>query len=150
MKVKVYSATDVLNYIIPKVVALCDDFTTDLFGKRNKIITMDSPTTTYQLGDGSVILREEHDTIFHPYITISLNLITNKEYYLHIEYDEKIKKLVKSVTDDSGNPVYDFQVSPFNNPYLMQFLDFYNKIELIIYDANLNIQMCERGEESEA
>jgi len=150
MKVIVHSAKDAMNYIIPKVVALCDDFITYLAGKRNRIIIMDSPTTTYKRGDGMVLLREEHDTTFHPYITISLNLITDKEYYLHIEYDDEIKKIVRSVTDESGNPVDDFRVSPFNNPYLIQILGFYSKLDLIIYDANLNMQMCERGEESEA
>ena len=149
MEIKVHSAKDAMNYIIPKVVALCDDFTTDLFGKRNKIITIDSPITTYQLGDGSVILREEHDTTFHPYITISLELITDKEYYLHIEYDEKIKKFVISINDEMGNPVNDLQVSLFNNPYLMQFLEFQNKLGVVLHNADINMQMCEHGEESE-
>lgn len=148
MKVYVHSAKDAMNYIIPKVVALCDDFTNELTEKRYKIVSIDSPTTTYQRPDGMVMLREEHDTIFHPYITISLNLITDKEYHLHIEYDEIIKKLVRSVTDESGNPVDDLQVSLLN-PYLKRFLDFYDKLELVIYDANLNMQMCERGKESE-
>lgn len=149
MEIRVHSAKDAMNYIIPKVVALCDDFTTGIIGKQYKTITMDSPTTTYQRTGGDVILREEHDTIFHPYITISLELITDKEYYLHIEYDEKIKEFVISINDEMGNPVNDFQVSLINNPYLKRFLDFYDKLELIIYDANLNMQMCERDEESE-
>lgn len=148
MEIRVHSAKDAMNYIIPKVVALCDDFTTGIIGKQYKTITMDSPTTTYQRTGGDVILREEHDTIFHPYITISLELITDKEYYLHIEYDDTINEFVISVTDESGNPVDDFQVSPFN-PYLTQFLAFYNKLELILYDANLNMQMCERKESEE-
>lgn len=149
MEVRVHSAKDAMNYIIPKVAALCDDFTTDMIGKQYKIITMDSPTTMYQRNDGSVMLREEHDTIFHPYITISLELITDKEYYLHIEYDEKIKENVISFTDELGNPVNDFQVSPFN-PYLTQFLAFYNKLERIIYDTNLYMQMCERDDVNES
>lgn len=140
MEVNVHSAKDAINYIIPKVVTLCDDFTNELTEKRHKIIVIDSPTTTYQRGDGTVMLREEHDTIFHPYITISLELITDKEYYLRIEYDEKIKKLVISTSDEMGNPVNDFQVSPFNNPYLDYFLDFYFKLEMIVYNANRDMQ----------
>ena len=148
MKVRVHSAKDAMNYIIPKVVALCDDFTNELTEKRYKIINMDSPTTTYQRNDGTVILREEHDTIFHPYISISLELITDKDYYLHIEYDEEIKEIIGSIVDTSGNPVDDFQVSPFN-PDLKYFLDFYNKLKLVIYDANFSMQMCERKESEE-
>lgn len=149
MEIKVHSAKDAMNYIIPKVVALCDDFTTDIIGKQYKIVSMDSPTTTYRRTGGNVMLREEHDTIFHPYITISLELITDKEYYLHIEYDDTINELVISVTDESGNPVDDFQVSPFN-PYLKQFLAFYNKLERILYDANFNMQMYKRDDAKES
>ena len=148
MEIRVHSAKDAMNYIIPKVVALCDDFTNELTEKRYKIINMDSPTTTYQRNDGTVILREEHDTIFHPYISISLELITDKDYYLHIEYDEEIKEIIGSIVDTSGNPVDDFQVSPFN-PDLKYFLDFYNKLKLVIYDANFSMQMCERKESEE-
>ena len=149
MKVIVHSAKDIMNYIIPKVVALCDDFTNELTEKQYKIISIDSPTTTYQRPDGMVMLREEHDTTFHPYIAISLNLITDKEYHLHIEYDEKIKKLVRSVADEWGDPVNDFQVSLLN-PYLKRFLDFYDKLEMIIYDANLNMEFLKRDDVKES
>ena len=92
----------------------------------------------------NAIIKEKYDWLKYQFKHANLDFV-----YLPMFFnDEEIKEIIGSIVDTSGNPVDDFQVSPFN-PDLKYFLDFYNKLKLVIYDANFSMQMCERKESEE-